>query len=359
MNRQEIVAAIRRAARELGRAPSRGELKRTTGVSHYRVLTVFRSLREAVRAAGLEPSRKGRPVSTEELIRDWERVRKKLGRSPSRAEYVREGKYSAGTFVGRFGAWGNIKSLTTKDTKEHKGRIARIARSAKESKSERRTAEIAETAEKNGSRGREEAHRIGGWDKAIAFQWGKEGSLGPSLAVTAPLVQDDKWRRGESAPRCFGLRVAIPGPLEGKRRVTEAVAAMIVNTLAPANSNWQLAIGQNHFTAEAAERRRADPLTNAPVNEMGVVFLFALVAWDLGFQVESLWTRGEPDGRGKRQVAPGKWQDVRIEFEYERKNFRLHGHDPKKCDVLVCWKHNWKECPEEIEVIELSKIFGM
>jgi len=100
------------------------------------------------------------------------------------------------------------------------------------------------------------------------------------------------------------------------------------------------------------------PLTNAPVNEMGVVFLFALVAWDLGFQVESLWTRGEPDGRGKRQVAPGKWQDVRIEFEYESRNFRLHGHDPKKCDVLVCWRHNWKECPEEIEVIELSKIIG-
>src|ERR1051326_8602790 len=95
------------------------------------------------------------------------------------------------------------------------------------------------------------------------------------------------------------------------------------------------------------------------VNEMGVVFLFALVAWDLGFQVESLWTRGEPDGRAKRQVAPGKWQEVGIEFEYESKNFRLHGHDPKKCDVLVCWRHNWKECPEGVEVIELSKIFGM
>jgi hypothetical protein len=96
------------------------------------------------------------------------------------------------------------------------------------------------------------------------------------------------------------------------------------------------------------------PLTNAPVNEMGVVFLFALVAWDLGFQMESLWGRGYPDGRAKREVAPGKWQDVAIEFEYESKNFVLHGHDPKKCDVIVCWRHNWKECPEEIEVIELS-----
>src|ERR1051326_3978883 len=108
MGKAEILAAIREAARELGRTPSRGELKRLTGVSHYRVLTQFRSLREAVRAAGLEPSRKGERVSTKELMRDWERVRKKLGRRPSRAEYVREGKYSAGSFVGRFGAWSKV-----------------------------------------------------------------------------------------------------------------------------------------------------------------------------------------------------------------------------------------------------------
>ena len=100
------------------------------------------------------------------------------------------------------------------------------------------------------------------------------------------------------------------------------------------------------------------PLTNAPVNEMGVVFLFALVAWDLGFQVESLWGRGYPDGRAKREVSPGKWQDQAIEFEYESRNFVLHGHDPKKCDVIVCWRHNWKECPEEIEVVELCRLFG-
>jgi hypothetical protein len=146
----------------------------------------------------------------------------------------------------------------------------------------------------------------------------KEGYLGPSLAVNAPLVQDDRRKRGDFAPRGIYKDRPVMGPPFSRH-----------------------------------------PLTNAPVNEMGVVFLFALVAWDLGFQVESLWTRGEPDGRAKRQVSPGKWQDVGVEFEYESKNFLLHGHDPKKCDVIVCWRHNWKECPEEIEVIELSKIFGM
>jgi hypothetical protein len=106
--KEKIVAAIRRAAEELGRAPSRGELRRITGVSHYRVLAEFATLRDAVRAAGLEPNPKGEKISTEDLLADWKRVAEKLGGRPSRAEYVREGKYSAGVLTVRFGSWGNI-----------------------------------------------------------------------------------------------------------------------------------------------------------------------------------------------------------------------------------------------------------
>jgi len=99
------------------------------------------------------------------------------------------------------------------------------------------------------------------------------------------------------------------------------------------------------------------PMTNAPVNELGVMVLFGMVAAGLGLQVESVQGKF-PDCIARRQVAPGKWQYLRIEFEYESKNFKLHGHDPKGCDVIVCWKHNWKECPAEIEVVELCKLIG-
>jgi Homing endonuclease associated repeat len=124
--KEQIVAAIRWAAEELGRAPSRGELRRITGVSHYRVLAEFATLREAVRAAGLEPNPKGEKISTEDLLSDWKRVAEKLGRRPSRAEYVREGKYSAGALTVRFGSWGKIS--TTEDTENHRGRKARKAK---------------------------------------------------------------------------------------------------------------------------------------------------------------------------------------------------------------------------------------
>ena len=95
-----------------------------------------------------------------------------------------------------------------------------------------------------------------------------------------------------------------------------------------------------------------------PVNEMGVVFLFGMVAPLLGFRVEALQA-GFPDCKAKLEVEPGRWQDVNVEFEFESRKFRDHHHDPDKCDIIVCWRHNWKGCPERIQVVELSRILGV
>jgi hypothetical protein len=54
----------------------------------------------------------------------------------------------------------------------------------------------------------------------------------------------------------------------------------------------------------------------APTNEMGVVFLFGTLAKELGFMVIRLQS-GFPDCEAFREVEPGRWQWVRIEFEYE------------------------------------------
>jgi hypothetical protein len=59
------------------------------------------------------------------------------------------------------------------------------------------------------------------------------------------------------------------------------------------------------------------------------------------------------DCEAKREVVPGKWEDVLVEFEFESRNFKEHRHDPAGCDVMVCWRHNWPDCPEWLEVIEL------
>jgi hypothetical protein len=333
--RETILAAIRRAAEELGRAPSRGELRRITGLSHYRVLAEFPTLRDAVRTAGLEPNPKGGKISTEDLLADWKRVAEKLGRRPSRAEYLREGRYSAGAFVGRFGSWSRIS--TAKDAKGAKKNPV--------SRALTRRTRINQKPDRSNDKGTQ------------------------------------RECNGEPVLHSFSRMplAAIPTPLVGMRKVTEAVAQMVVNTLL--GNYWPLAFSpwpnremkQNGGPLEREQlteiQLRKDravmgepfdrrPMTNAPVNELGVMVLFGMVAWPLlGLQVESVQGKF-PDCIAKRQVAPGKWQYLRIEFEYESKNFKLHGHDPKGCDAIVCWKHNWEECPAEIEVIELCRLIG-
>ena len=96
-------------------------------------------------------------------------------------------------------------------------------------------------------------------------------------------------------------------------------------------------------------------LRHAPVNENGVVFLFGMVARELGYSVEAIQI-GFPDCEAKRQVSPGKWQRVRVEFEFESRNFVEHGHDPLGCDVLVCWDHNWRDPPSDLEVVVLHEV---
>jgi hypothetical protein len=438
MTKDEILAAIRRAAKELGRAPSRGELRRITGLSHYRVLSVFPTLREAVRAAGLEPNPKGEKISTEDLLSDWKRVTEKLGRRPSRAEYVREGKYSAGALTVRFGSWGRIS--TTEDTENHRG-VKAVHHGGTETRRKKELPKLPELprlpkSETINHKGHPYDSSFASSESLRAGCGAQRGSSGEAKKTRIGEARDFTLHNFDTTPV-----PQLPAPVVGMRRVTEAVAQMVVNTLlSPANaraafaggpdfasSNWQLAIsdrsnqlsalsiqpGQNQefnhkghegtqresgdfalrglkkegnlgpslavnaplvqddslrcaeFAAHGVRKDRAvmgepfdrSPMTNAPVNELGVMVLFGMVAAGLGLQVESVQGKF-PDCMAKRQVAPGKWQHLRIELEYESKNFKLHGHDPKGCDMIVCWRHNWKECPAEIEVVELSRLVG-
>ena len=82
------------------------------------------------------------------------------------------------------------------------------------------------------------------------------------------------------------------------------------------------------------------------------------------FYTTHLILRSSPSKQAFQIALPGakqaryRWKEVRIEFEYESKSFEVHGHDPSRADVIVCWIHNWQACPKEIEVLELSTLLG-
>ncbi|HWB58837.1 MAG TPA: hypothetical protein VG733_05065 [Chthoniobacteraceae bacterium] len=115
---------------------------------------------------------------------------------------------------------------------------------------------------------------------------------------------------------------------------------------------------RNRAAVRGDGRRYGAPLNfknvrHAPLNEMGVVYLFAMVAGELGFVIESIQS-AFPDCEAKRRTGPDTWEVKRIEFEYESRNFRDHGHPAEGCDIIVCWKHNWEDCPKNLEIIALS-----
>jgi len=92
------------------------------------------------------------------------------------------------------------------------------------------------------------------------------------------------------------------------------------------------------------------PMQNEPINEAGVMLAFGMMAKELGFIVDSV-SATFPDCTAKRCVGDKRWETVRIEFEYKSRNFVAHGHDPTGADLIVCWEHDWPDCP--IEVLEL------
>lgn len=97
------------------------------------------------------------------------------------------------------------------------------------------------------------------------------------------------------------------------------------------------------------------PMVHAPTCENAVLFLFGALANDLGFKVRRMQA-AFPDCLAMRRVGENHWEDVKIEMELMSRNFAAHGHDPKGCDLIVCWEHNWPECP--LEVVELKKVIG-
>ena len=99
-------------------------------------------------------------------------------------------------------------------------------------------------------------------------------------------------------------------------------------------------------------------LVYSPINEQGVVFLFGRLLEDLNMYIEEVRIK-YPDCIARRYTGTG-WKKVYIEFEYLSSNFIQHKHNPKECDIIVCWIDDLtpeqKKLIEGIEIIELKSL---
>ena len=268
-DKKHILKSIAVLARRLGHTPSRAEFTSRSGISAFFVLQRFRTWSDAVRAAGLRPYALNKKVEDCALLEDWgNTVRKNRGVLP-RHIYRRKAKYNPCTLANRFGGWLAVPEAFRKFAKGKRK-----------------------------------------WADVLAFlpaQLPKKTAGRPDSKPASPI------------PLCRAQHAAL------KDRPTYG----------------------NPIDFRG--------LRHEPVNEQGVLLLFGMLAKELGYLIEAV-QNGFPDCEAKRRVGPDRWQRVHIEFEFESRNYREHGHPLTGCDVIVCWRHNWEECPEHIEILELSSV---
>src|SRR5690242_19627498 len=87
MKKSQVVAAIRECAQKIGRVPNARELESAASVRREDLRRCFPSLRQAVRAAGLEPTLERTRNRSGVMLEDWGEVARKMGRLPSTKHY--------------------------------------------------------------------------------------------------------------------------------------------------------------------------------------------------------------------------------------------------------------------------------
>ena len=332
-DKQLILDSLAAIARGAGRPPSRSEFASLSGISEHSVLQFFPNWNSALRAAGLSPYTLNLRLEDRELLEDWGCAVRRNRAIPARRAYRHLGKFDHRTFERRFGPWSQLPE---------------VFRNFAQSKPE--------------------------WADVLALlpvSAPKPVHPGP---VGARFSLPRETKGASHAPANPGLRA-----LDSRTR-----SAGGASPFSPARQGWvkskkiMSTVGappdspptQQSPSTSPPSKVRYPPLDHRPiygqpmdfrglrhepVNEQGVVLLFGMVAKELGYTVEAVQS-SFPDCEAKRQIAPQRWQRVHLEFEFESRNFRDHGHSLTGCDVIVCWRHNWPDCPPHIEILELSSL---
>jgi hypothetical protein len=158
------------------------------------------------------------------------------------------------------------------------------------------------------------------------------------------------------------LQVASPPPESKQSRRLRRQAERSGSKLRPVMLKWdgpkglpKLELLPNSGRAVYGAPLPMQGMIHEPTNEDGVICLFGMLAAKLGLLIRRVQSEF-PDCEVLYEVEPGRWICLLLEFEFESRNFAKHRHRAEGCDMIVCWIHNWSNCPEKLQVLELSRV---
>ncbi|HDP94073.1 MAG TPA: hypothetical protein ENN40_01800 [Candidatus Aminicenantes bacterium] len=156
------------------------------------------------------------------------------------------------------------------------------------------------------------------------------------------------WKARELFPDAFQPVAAAPPPNVPASEADTSPIRLIPQTIKPKRP-------------VKVERRLGEPvdfrgIRYAPVDRDGVLFLFGMLATELGFELEFVSSeRPHAEGRRYFDVRREQWKHLRVEFLLKSSTYtpdQESGREP--CDLLVCWEHDSEDCP--VEVLELKSV---
>lgn len=401
MDRNQIVEAIKNAARTLGvERLTKSQFREQSGISQAAVLKHFDFWSEACNAAGLrcgEPRLVPTPrISTEDCIAELRRVAQIVGREAlSSKEFDHYARFSSKPVSARFGSWAAALKIAGLKPTELSQKAVRL--SEDECVREmRRVAEILGTTslshDEFNAHARFTDYRVtracGTWAAAL-----EKAGLGSSPNYNAPtsianlailflevttslnrlptLVQlvrrsrhaADTFSRNRGGYNSF-KRQAIEYLFSAGGRIRPRnVRAILEEELSRLQAHVSATTGQEANPKQHYQGRTLNfrAFMYAPTSEHDVEGMFCAIAHDLGFEI--IGNRSEfPDCEARRKVKADRerWEKCLIEYEFSSRDYKKHKHPIVGCDLIVCWQHNWDDCPIEVLVLEnaIKKLDG-
>ena len=85
------------------------------------------------------------------------------------------------------------------------------------------------------------------------------------------------------------------------------------------------------------------------------MYMFGMIAMELGYAITSI-SDDIPSADGRRcvDITNDKWEEVELEFSFKSSDLKKTIKDEPEGDIIVCWQHDWPDCP--LEILELKSI---
>ena len=238
--KKQIIRLIQSVARKLGRTPIQAEFVRMSRIDVAVIRRRFGKFPSAVRAAGMVPN-KGLKIDSATLLQNWAEVVRRLGHIPTFREYAQLGRYCTTIVQKRFRRWAMIPEAF---------------------------AHFVETGSLNGE-----------WTDVI--------EIIRQSAIAAKEKGYGAYHRSLSG--LVPTRPVLPVAVAGMRCVTPTMLGAFVAQVTGIQF-WNNGFIFNRRVLP--DRPLLGPpmqrtaMSHEPVNEMGVIILFAMWAERLGFVIE-------------------------------------------------------------------------